>query len=86
MNDQTWEFLRVAGGTTAEAMFDELSRLRRLESPWEGVPATLEAFIAALEALQADGRASRVGELWLPEFPAPVAKVERREAQTTLFG
>jgi hypothetical protein len=82
--DAVWAYLRLDGGRTAASMFADIERLRRLGIKREDLPSSREGFIACLEALQADGRASKTGQVWIPEYPEPV-KVERREPQTTLF-
>lgn len=70
------DYLRVAGGTTAPAMWDELCRLRRLGVPSEGLPYTFEQFEAGLRKLGVAGLACEDRQWW---YWLPVkAKEEKR--------
>lgn len=72
-------FLRIFQGVTEVAMWDELTRLRRLGVAWEGVPQDEAEFTAGLQRLVDAGWAERSGALvlWLPVKPKP--------AERTLF-
>lgn len=84
MLDAVWNYLRLDGGRSAASMWGDIERMRRLGMKYEDLPADRVSFLAALEALKAAGRASKVGEVWLPEFVAEV-NVERREKQERML-
>lgn len=84
VNDHLHEYLRVCSGISANHMWRDLERSRRLGIKWAGVPATREEFDVGLYELKAAGLAEQMSNgfwLWLPKPRVAVCEPRAR----TLF-
>jgi hypothetical protein len=85
MTNAVWEYLRIQSGQSVGKLWNDLTRLRRLGMKYEDLPADLATFRACLDALLAQGRAEKVGELWLATFTQVVEAKPKRQRQESLF-
>ncbi len=85
MTDAVWNYLRIQCGQSAHKLWTDLERLRRLGLQYNDLPATREDFQACLDALLAQGRAEKVGDLWLVTFTQVEVKPAKRGRQESLF-